>query len=90
MNNMTICAATSLVLGSGRTGEAAVARRTVPPVQTVNGTGLPFAGFDATRFRAVGVVGGAMGPDQVKGTGVVRVRIAADPGILPRRWPSRC
>lgn len=90
MNTMTICTATSLVLGSSRTGEAAVARRTVPPVHTVKGTGLPFAGLGATSFGTVAVVGGAMGPDQVQGTGVVRVRIAADPGIPPRSGPSRC
>lgn len=90
IDNMTIGAATSLVLGSGRTGEAVDARRTVPPVDAVKGTGLPFAGFGTTSFGCMGVVGGGTEPDQVHGTGVVRVRIAADLGIPPRRWPPRC
>jgi hypothetical protein len=82
----TISATTSPVLGFGWTGEAAGARRTVPPVTTVKGTGLPFASLGT-----VGVVGVAMGADQFQGTGVDRVRIAADnPGIPPRWGPVRC
>ncbi len=83
---MTIGAATSSVLGLSRTEEAAVARRTVPPVQTVKGTGLPFVGFGTP----VGVAGAGMGADQLQGIGVVRIRIATDPGIPPRRGPVRC
>ena len=85
IKNITIGAATSPVLGSGWTGEAAGARRTVPPVTTVKGTGLPFASLGT-----VGVLGGGMGAVQVQGIGVARTRIAADPGIPPRRGPVRC
>ena len=86
VDNIMTGAATSSVLGFGRTGEAAGARRTAPAVHTVKGTGLPIAGFGAP----VGVVGVGMGADQLQGSGVVRVRIAADPGIPPRRGPVRC
>ena len=48
------------------------------------------AGAVGVLLGTVGVVGVAMGPDQVQGTGVVRIRIAADPGIPPRRGPVRC
>ncbi len=85
IDNIMIGVTTSPVLGSCWTGEVATARRTAPPVHTVKGTGLPFASLGA-----VGVVGVAMGPDQVQGTGVVRIRIAADLGIPPRRGPVRC
>ena len=82
---ITIGAATSPVLGFVWAGEAAGARRTVPPVHTVKGTGLPFVGLDAL----VGV-GVGMRADQVQGIGVDRTRTAADPGIPPRRGPDRC
>src|SRR5918995_6271543 len=72
VDNIMTGAATSSVLGFGWTGEAAGARRTVPPVNTVKGTGLPIAGFGAP----VGV-GVGMGADQLQGSGVVRIRIAA-------------
>ena len=80
---MTIGPATSPVLGLGWTGEAAGARCTAPPVQTVKGTGLPFVG----RTALAGIV---MKADQAQGTGVIRVRLAAVPGIPPRRVPVRC
>jgi hypothetical protein len=83
---MTIGAATSPVVGFGWTGEAAGARRTVPPVNTVKGTGLPVVGCGAL----VGVVAVGMGADQVQGIGVDRVRTAAAPGIPPRWRPVRC
>jgi hypothetical protein len=79
---ITIDAATSPVLGFCRTEEAASVRRTVPPVYTVKGTGLPFVGG-----TPVGVV---MGADQLQGIGVDRIRTAADPGIPPRWGPVRC
>jgi hypothetical protein len=86
-NLMTFGAATSPVLGFGWTGEAAGARRTVPPVHTVQGTGLPIAGPDAY----VGVVGLGMRAVQVQGIGVDRAKAAVtDPGIAPRRGPVRC
>ena len=82
---MTISVATSPVLGYGWIGEAASARRTVPPVCTVKGTGLPFAALGT-----VGAVGVAMGTDQLQGTGVDRSRIGVVPGIPPRWGPVRC
>lgn len=86
-NLVTFGAATSPVLGFGWTGEAAGARRTVPPVHPVTGTGLPIAGPDAY----VGVVSLGMRADQVQGIGVDRVKVAAtDPGIAPRKGPVRC
>ena len=86
IDNITIGAATSPVLGLGWTGEAAGARCAVPPVHTVKGTGLPFVGHGTP----VGVVGVGMGADQLQGSGVIRVRTAADPGIPPRWGPVRC
>jgi len=80
---ITIDAATSPVLGFNWTEEAAGARRAVPPVQTVKGTGLPFV----SGGTPVGVV---MGADQLQGIGVDRIRTAADPGIPPRWGPVRC
>jgi hypothetical protein len=80
---ITIDAAASPVLGFCRTEEAAGVRRTVPPVQTVKGTGLPFVG----RGTPVGAV---MGADQLQGIGVDRIRTAADLGIPPRWGPVRC
>src|SRR5215217_8246876 len=77
---MTIGAVTSPALGCYGTGEAAGARRTAPPVNTVKGTSLPIVGFGAL----LGVVAAGMGADQVQGIGVDRVRTAAAPGIPPR------
>ena len=59
-------AATSPVLVSGRSGEAAGARRTVPPVHKVEGTGLPIGGF-GTGFVASGVAVVLTGADRVRG-----------------------
>jgi hypothetical protein len=73
-------AATSTVLSHGWAGEAAVARRTVPPVHKAEGTGVPTASF-GTRV--------AMGADLVQGE-VARVRAVTDQGIPPRRGPDRC
>ena len=78
-----IGAATSPVLGFGWTGEAAGARHTAPPVNTVKGTGLPFVGLGA-------LVGVGVRADQVQGTGVDRMPIAADPGIPTPRGPAGC
>ena len=75
--------ATSPVVGFCWTGEAAGARRTAPPVQTVKGTGLPFVGGGTP-------VSVGMGADQLQGIGVDRIRTAADPGIPPRWGPVRC
>jgi hypothetical protein len=87
MNDISmIGTATSSVLGSIWTGEAASARCTVPPVRPVKGTSLPIAGGGA-RFGGVEVL---MGADQLQGTGVDRVRAAADQGIPPRWRPVRC
>ena len=83
---MTIGAVTSPVLGFYGTEEAAGARRTVPPVNTVKGTSLPIVGFGAL----LGVVAAGMRADQVQGIGVDRVRTAAAPGIPPRWRPVRC
>jgi hypothetical protein len=83
-NLITICAATSPAQDFRWTGEAAGARRTVPPVYAVKGTGLPFASLGTP----VGVVG--MGADQLQGIGVDRARTATDPGIPPRWGPVRC
>jgi hypothetical protein len=83
---MTIDAVASHVLGFGWTGEAAGARRTVPPVTTVKGTDLPFADLGAL----VGAVSVGMGADQVQGTGVDRIPTGAAPGIPPRWRPVRC
>jgi hypothetical protein len=80
---ITIGAATSPVLGFDWTAEAAGARRTVPPVHTVKGTGLPFVGLGTS-------VGVGMRADQLQGIGVDRIETAADPGILPRWGPVRC
>ena len=86
IDNITIGAATSPVLGLGRTGEIAGARCMAPPVHPVKGTGLPFVGHGTP----VGVVGVGTWADQLQGSGVIRVRTAADPGIPPRRGPVRC
>ena len=80
---ITIGAATSPVLGFDWIGEAAGARRTVPPVHTVKGTGLPFVGLGTS-------VGVGMRADQLQGIGVDRIETAADPGIPPRWGPVRC
>ena len=78
-------AATFPVLGYGWTGEATGARRTVPPVFQVDGTGLPIDGR-TSRMRGLGT-----GADQVQRTAVA-VRVPADvvPGIPPRWGPVRC
>ncbi len=101
-NTMTSDAVATPVLSYVATGSVAAARRTVPPVSTVPGTGLPvggpsfrtldrirlpFAGIGA-RFRALGV-DGVSGAAQLSGT-VVGMPTAVDPGIPPRRTPSRC
>jgi hypothetical protein len=83
-NYITIGAATSPALSQGWTGEAAVARRTVPSVVTVKGTGLPISGFGAR--RAAGVL---MGADRVRETVTVAVQ-ADDQRIPPRCGPVRC
>ena len=80
---ITIDTATSPVLGFRWTEEAAGARRTVPPVHTVKGTGLSFVGAGTP----VGVV---IGADQLQGIGVDRMPTAAAPGIPPRWRPVRC
>lgn len=86
---ITIGAATSPVLGYDWAGGAADVRRTVPPVHTAKGTGLPIGGFGAD-FRTSGVAVVVMGADQVQGTTAVRIRTVADPGIPPRWGPVRC
>ena len=87
---ITIGAATSPVLVSGRSGEAASARRTVPPVQKVEGTGLPIGGF-GTGFVASGVAVVLTGADRVRGaTTTVRMPAVAEQGIPPRWRPVRC
>lgn len=93
--------ATSPILNAWA-GKAVDARRTPPPVlvtareiglptgdpshHTFDRTRLPFAGVGA-QFCALGT-DGVMGVDQV--TTAVRIPAAADPGIPPRRTPSRC
>ncbi len=74
-------AATSAALSYGWAGEAAVARRTVPPTLKVEGTALPIAG------RTTGVF---MGADQAQRAEAARVRAVVDQGIPPRRGPVRC
>jgi len=86
---VTIGAATSLVLGRDRAREAADVRRTVPPVHTAKGTGLPIGAF-GTGFDTGGVAVVLMGADQVQRATTVRVPAVADPGIPPRRGPVRC
>jgi len=101
-NTMTSDAVATPVLSYVATGSVAAARRTVRPVSTVPGTGLPvggpsfrkldrirlpFAGIGA-RFCALGI-DGVTGADQLSGT-VVGMPSAIDPGIPPRRTPSRC
>ena len=101
---LVIGAATSSVLGF-RTEEAVVARRTVPAVPALVGTGLPcgspsdpelqrtrlpFAGI-SQHMAALGAYGDVMGPDQVPTTAGVRFEaVAVNKGIPPRRTPSRC
>lgn len=85
---MTIGAATSPVLDYHWAGEAAGARRTVPPVRRVKGIGLPLAGV-GTRLGAVGVVG-VVDADQVQWDAFVRIPTAADRRIPPRWRPVRC
>jgi hypothetical protein len=102
VNSMTnLHPATTPVLDV-RAVEAADARRTVSPFAELQGTGLsvggpayrkldrtrlPFAGVGA-RFCVLGT-DGVMGVDQV--TTAVRIPAAAnDPGVPPRRTPSRC
>lgn len=102
MNGTTrFAAATSSVLGCVRAGEAVVARRTVPAVSAVKGTGLPIGGpavgtLDRIRpsfsvagahVSALGV--GVMGADQVPATAAC-IPATADLGDPPRRTPSRC
>jgi hypothetical protein len=82
---ISIGAATSPVLGRDPAGEAAAARRTVPPVTTVKGTGLPIGGFGTSGVAVV-----LMGADQVQGATTARIQAVADPGISPRRGPVRC
>lgn len=98
----TFAAATSSVLGHYGTEVVADARRTVPPVSKFQGTGLPVGGpafrtLDRTRLPLAGIGarvcvldgGNGTAADQVIETGV-RMPAAVDPGIPPRRTPSRC
>ncbi len=86
---ITNVAATSPVLVSGRSGEAAGARRTVPPVPKVEGTGLPIGGF-GIGFVASGVAVVLTGADRVRGATTVRMPAVAEQGIPPRWRPVRC
>ena len=92
-NDMFVAAATPV-----RTqGLVVGACRTAPPVLTVQGTGLPVGDRDRTRLHFAGIgaassalgIDGGTGVDQVKAA-LVRMPAAADPGIPPRRTPSRC
>lgn len=88
MLNYQNTAATSSVLKL-RTGEAVVARRTVPPVRKLDGTGLPFVAVTTDpRSTALGVGAGSVMADQFQGIGVVGD--ATVPGIPPRWRPVRC
>jgi hypothetical protein len=97
-------AATSPVLDL-MTGAVVAERRCVPPVATVEGTGLPFGTreggpsvptFERTRplFAGTGAPVGALGVDGVMGADQVQttalIPAAADQGDPPRRTPSRC
>lgn len=82
--------------------EAADVRHTATPVLvTARGTGLPMGDpslgmVDKIRppFAGLGAPLGAFGIDGVMGADqvmtAVRIPAAADPGIPPRRTPSRC
>ena len=81
-------AATSSVLTQW-TGEAAVLRRTVPPVLELDGTGLPGGGCTFTaRTSGIGAPEAPMA-DQVQRTAVVD-RGYDVRGIPPRGRPVRC
>lgn len=92
-NDMFDAVATSVL----NQGMVAGACRTAAPVPTVQGTVLPVGDRARTRqhFAGIGVgstalgIDGGTGADQVKAT-LVRMPAAADPGIPPRRTPSRC
>ena len=84
---MTKGAATSSVLTQWA-GEAAVLRRTAPPVQMFDGTGLPIVGRARVRGSA-GLGGRAVAmaaPVPGRGGG----RGGGGPGIPPRGRPVRC